>query len=70
MLTLEAEKWKLLKFCLHAFSQDPLSILECIIYHSKDILKQSQCCQNRKKQCGIDGDIQEISLTIMNHGGE
>src|SRR5260221_9730973 len=35
----------------------------------KTFLRRSQCRWNRKKRCGIDGDIQEISLTIMNHGG-
>src|SRR5258706_15055878 len=69
-LALGAKKQKLPKFCLHAFSWDPLSISEHIIYCSKDILRQSQRHWNHKKWCGIDGDIQEISLTIMNHGGE
>src|SRR5258708_21377338 len=35
----------------------------------KTFLRRSQRRWNRKKRCGIDGDIQEISLTIMNHGG-
>ena len=48
---------------------------ECIrTYYviQKIFLRQSQHCWNcnRRKQCGIDGDIQEINLMIMNHGGE
>src|SRR5258708_32285419 len=35
----------------------------------KTFLRRSQRRWNHKKRCGIDGDIQEISLTIMNHGG-
>src|SRR5260221_11036475 len=47
----------------------PLASRSVLYIVRKIFLRRSQRRWNRKKRCGIDGDIQEISLTIMNHGG-
>src|SRR5258707_13369918 len=57
-------------FCLHAFSQNPLVVSGCIIYHWKYILRGIQRSWNRGKRFSGDRVIQRTSLTNMAHRGE
>ena len=52
------------------FSGSPEHIRTYYMSLERYFLRRLQCRWNNRKQCSIDGDIQEISLTNMIHGGE